>query len=57
VNAKSTAERVKALRQRREALGLTRLELWAHPQDHGAIKRYASNRAIKREKEKTSGTL
>lgn len=52
MTARPTAERMQALRQRREALGLTRLELWAHPDDHAAIKRYAHTRAIKREKEK-----
>lgn len=41
VTAKSGAERVAALRQRREALGMTRLELFAHPEDHMPIKVYA----------------
>ena len=35
------AARVAALRARRAALGLTRLELWARPEHHARIKRYA----------------
>ena len=54
---KTTAERVQALRQRREALGLTRLELYVHPDDHQPVKLYADllqqDRALKRIKEKT----
>jgi hypothetical protein len=34
MNAKTPTERVQELRQRREALGLTRLELYVHPEDH-----------------------
>lgn len=41
MTAKTPAERVAALRQRREALGMTRLELHAHPDDHMPIKIYA----------------
>lgn len=36
--AKTTAERVAALRAARDALGLKRLELYAHPDDWTAIK-------------------
>lgn len=36
--AKTTAERVAALRAARDALGLKRLELYAHPDDWPAIK-------------------
>lgn len=36
------AARVAALRARRAALGLTRLELWARPEHHARIKRYAA---------------
>ena len=36
--AKTTAERVAALRAARDAMGLKRLELYAHPEDWPAIK-------------------
>ena len=52
MTAKTTAQRVQAMRRRREALGLTRLELYAHPEDHPDIKRYARTKALKREKDK-----
>ena len=39
--AKTTAERVAALRAARDALGLKRLELYAHPDDWPAIKALA----------------
>lgn len=38
---KPGAARVAALRARRIALGLTRLELWARPEHHARIKAYA----------------
>ena len=38
---KTTAERVAALRVARDALGLKRLELYAHPEDWIAIKALA----------------
>lgn len=38
---KTTAQRVQALRQRRDALGLVRLELYAHPDDWTQIKALA----------------
>ena len=38
---KTTAERVAALRSARDALGLKRLELYAHPDDWPAIKALA----------------
>jgi hypothetical protein len=50
--AKTPTERVQELRQRREALGLTRLELYAHPEDHEAIKALAEKLQRKRLKEK-----
>jgi hypothetical protein len=50
MNAKTTTERVQELRQRREALGLTRLELYVHPEDHEAIKAYAAKLQRKRER-------
>jgi hypothetical protein len=48
VTAKTTAERVAALRQRREEEGLVRLELWCHPNDVGRIRRDAEAHAARR---------
>lgn len=48
--AKTTAERVAALRAARDALGLKRLELYAHPDDWPAIKALAEKLQRKREK-------
>jgi len=42
MTAKTPSERVQALRQRREAIGLTRLEVYAHPDDHEGIKAHAA---------------
>jgi hypothetical protein len=59
VTPKSNAERQEALRKRRKALGLTRLELYAHPEDHEAIKALAEKlqrrrvRAIQAQRSKT----
>lgn len=39
------AARVAALRARRIALGLTRLEVWARPEHHARIKAYAERLA------------
>ena len=39
--------RVQALRQRRRAAGLVRVEVWARPRDVGAI-RYHAMRLLKR---------
>jgi hypothetical protein len=39
--AKTTSERVAKLRAERDALGLKRLELYAHPEDWPAIKALA----------------
>ena len=47
--AKTTIERVGALRERRAAIGLTRLEVYAHPDDHKAIKTTARRLSKKRE--------
>lgn len=49
--AKTTAERVAALRAARDAKGLKRLELYAHQDDHAAIKEHAAKLARKRERE------
>ena len=48
--AKTTSERVQAMRAARDALGLKRLELYAHPDDWPAIKAYAAKLARKRAK-------
>lgn len=48
--AKPAAERMAALRRRRQEAGLTRLELWLHPGDHEAVKEAASKLRRKREK-------
>jgi hypothetical protein len=48
--AKTGTERMREMRQRREALGLVRLELYAHPGDHAAIKALAAKLQGKREK-------
>ena len=50
MTAKPVAARVAALRERRAALGLTRLELYAHPDDHAAIKALAEKLQRKRAK-------
>jgi len=39
------AARVAALRERRAAEGLTRLELWARPEHHARIRAYAARLA------------
>ena len=39
--AKTTSERLQAMRAARDALGLKRLELYAHPEDWPAIKALA----------------
>lgn len=49
--AKTTAARVAELRQRRADLGLTRLELYAHPDDHEVIKALAAKLQRKRERD------
>lgn len=48
--AKTTAERVATLRAARYALGLKRLELYAHPKDWPAIKSLAAKLQRKRAK-------
>lgn len=35
-----TAKRVAALRQRRSALGLTRMEVYVHPDDRAKVRAY-----------------
>ena len=48
--AKTTAERVAALRAARDAMGLKRLELYAHPEDCPAIKALAEKLQRRRAK-------
>jgi hypothetical protein len=48
--AKTTSERVQAMRAARDALGLKRLELYAHPEDWPAIKALAERLQRKRAK-------
>ena len=48
--AKTTSERVQAMRAARDALGLKRLELYAHPDDWPAIKALAERLQRKRAK-------
>jgi hypothetical protein len=48
--AKTTSERVQAMRAARAALGLKRLELYAHPEDWPAIQALAKKLARKRAK-------
>ncbi len=45
---KTTAERVAAMRAARDALGLKRLELYAHPEDWPQIKALAEKLQRKR---------
>lgn len=47
---KAVSERVAALRERRAALGLVRLELYARPKHHDRVKRYAARLEAEREK-------
>lgn len=47
---KSSAERVAALRERRERLGLQRLELYVHPEDRERVQKYA--RRLQRQRER-----
>lgn len=48
--AKTTTERVAAMRLARDALGLRRLDLYAHPDDWPAIKELAEKLQRKRAK-------
>ena len=48
---KTTAERVAAMRAARDALGLKRLDLYAHPDDWPAIKALAAKLQRKRERD------
>lgn len=48
--AKTAAQRMSDTRERRASLGLVRLELWAHPDDHEAIKVHAAKLQRARER-------
>lgn len=48
---KTSAERVAALRERRDLLGLQRLELYVHPEDRERVQKYA--RRLQRQRERT----
>lgn len=50
MTAKTTTERVTAMRAARDAAGLKRLELYAHPDDWPAIKELAEKLQRKRAK-------
>jgi hypothetical protein len=50
MTAKTSAERVRELRERRDVLGLTRIELYVNPDDHVAIKALAARLQRKRER-------
>ena len=49
--AKTTRERVAAVRQRRKDAGLVSLQLWVHPDDVQPIRAYAARLQRKRAKE------
>lgn len=49
--AKTATQRMRDTRERRAALGLVRLELYAHPDDHDAIKAAAEKLQRKRVRE------
>jgi hypothetical protein len=48
--AKTSAQRMNETRERRASLGLVRLELYAHPDDHEALKAHAAKLQRKRVK-------
>jgi hypothetical protein len=53
MTAKTSTERVNKSRKQRLALfGLTRLEVYAHPEDHAEIKALAAKLQRKRERRK-----
>ena len=56
MTAKPTSERVAALRKRRQESGLTRLEMYAHPDDHPAIKALAQKLQKRRDKNRDKST-
>ncbi len=50
MTTKPATNRMAALRQRRSDEGLKRMEIWAHPDDHAAIKSAAAKITAKRAK-------
>ena len=48
MNAKTAAQRQADLKARRAALGITRCAIWAHKDDHAALKAYARELAARR---------
>lgn len=46
---KTVSQRDQAIRERREALGLTRLEVYVHPDYHEAVKRLVDYLSYKRQ--------
>jgi hypothetical protein len=56
MTAKTSTERVMEVRARRRALGLRRLEVYAHPEDHEPIKVLAAKLQRKRERTKKEKT-
>ena len=55
MTSKSVSERVAVLRERAAALGLRRLEIYAHPEDWVAIKALAARLLKRREKAHNAG--
>ena len=53
--AKTTSERVQAMRAARDASGLKRLELYAHPDDWPAIKALAERLQARRQRRDKRG--
>lgn len=51
MTAKPSIQRVEEMRARRKALGLTRLELYVHPDDREPVKSLAEKLRKKREKQ------
>jgi len=56
MTAKPATERMAALRKGRQVSGLTRLEIWAHQDDHEAVKEAAAKLQRKREKAAKRGS-
>ena len=56
MTARTVTERVAALRKRRAELGQTRLDVYAHPEDHPAIKAVVAKLNRKRAKPPPTST-
>jgi hypothetical protein len=57
MTAKQASERMAAFRKRRQESGLKRLEMYAHPDDHEAIKETAAKLQRKRDKAAKRGDM